>query len=240
MPRPGRAIRLLFRRHSSRRRSVTLAFAADRLEINRTRATRRSDGLMPISAAPTAPPGMLRLTCLTAPALARLEIRDAGVAAELVSRCTRLDENLPGRHGVAAIVGWSLAAAISIVVVVLFGVPLAADRLTPLVPQAFERRLGDVADGQVKAMFGGRICNKPAGQAAFTKLVERIARSRRPRSFGPDRRYWRRRFPTPSRCPAARSICSMACWREAKIPTRSPACWRMNSAISGIATPPAT
>ena len=46
----------------------------------------------------------------------------------------------------------------------------------------------------------------------------------------------RSRFPMPSRCRAARSICSTACWRRRKTPTRSPACWPMSSAISSIAT----
>ena len=58
--------------------------------------------------------------------------------------------------------------------VVVLGVPLAADRLTPLVPQAFERRLGDVAEGQVKALFGGKTCDNVPGQAAFTKLVNAL------------------------------------------------------------------
>src|SRR6266436_3321312 len=107
----------------------------------------------------------------------RLEIRDAAVGAELTARCARLDENIPGRHGIARIVGWSLAATVSIVAVVLFGVPLAADRLTPLVPQAFERRLGDVGEGQVKTMFGGKICDNTSGQAAFTKLVNAVRES---------------------------------------------------------------
>jgi Zn-dependent protease with chaperone function len=160
---------------SSRRRLVTLAFK-DRLELSEpSEATiawsyadiRRVDG----------PPGTLRLSCLTAPALARLEIRDAAVAAELISRCSRLDENSPGRHGVAAIVGWSLAAAVSIIAVVLFGVPLAADRLAPLVPQAFERRLGDVAERQINTLTGGRICSNPSGQAAFNKLVDVVRES---------------------------------------------------------------
>ena len=171
-PGPGDSA-VYFDGRSSRRRAVTLVFAADGIEINQPAEAvirwpyadiRRADG----------PSGMLRLACLTAPALARLEIRDPALAAELSSRCPRLDDNVPGRHGVAAIVGWSLAAAISIVVVVLFGVPLAADRLAPLVPQAFERRLGDVAEGQVKAMFGGRACDQPAGQAAFTGLVNAL------------------------------------------------------------------
>jgi Zn-dependent protease with chaperone function len=161
---------------SSRRRLVTLAFS-DRLELNEpinepTQAAihwpyadiRRADG----------PAGTLRLTCLSAPALARLEIRDTALAAEVISRCTRLDENLPSRRGAATVVAWSLAAAVSIVAVVLFGVPLAADRLTPLVPQSFERRMGDVADGQVKALFGKKVCNNAEGQAAFTKLVNTL------------------------------------------------------------------
>jgi len=157
---------------SSRRHLVTPVFK-DRLELDETgEATvvwsyddiRRADG----------PPGVLRLRCVTALALARLEIRDASVASELVSRCARLDEHAPGRHGVGAIIGWSLAAAASIVAVVLFGVPLAADRLTPLVPQALERRFGDAADAQVKAFFGDKICNEAAGQQAFSKLVDRL------------------------------------------------------------------
>jgi Zn-dependent protease with chaperone function len=157
---------------SSRRRLVTLAFE-DRLELNESGATatawsypdiRRVDGA----------PGVLRLTCLTGPALARLEIRDAAVAAGLIARCPRLDENTPGRRGIAPIIGWSIAAAVSIIGVVLFGVPLAADRLTPLMPQAFERRLGEVADGQVKVIFGNKTCNNAAGQAAFAKLVNAI------------------------------------------------------------------
>jgi Zn-dependent protease with chaperone function len=106
-----------------------------------------------------------------------LEIRDAAVAAALIARCTKLDENLPGRRGVAAIVGWSLAAAASIIVVVLFGVPLAADRLAPLVPPALERRLGDVAEGQVKILFGNKVCTNASGRAAFNKLVDEIRKA---------------------------------------------------------------
>jgi Zn-dependent protease with chaperone function len=160
---------------SSRRRLVTLAFN-DGLELHEDGHTLAAWSFTDIRRADS-PSGALRVTCLTAPALARLEIRDAAVAAELISRCARLDENIPGRYGVARIVGWSLAATVSIVAVVLFGVPLAADRLAPLVPQALERRLGDVAEGQVKTLFGGKTCNSASGQAAFTKLVDAIRES---------------------------------------------------------------
>jgi Zn-dependent protease with chaperone function len=157
---------------SSRRRLVTLAFG-DRLELNEAGETPLAWSYADIRRADS-PSGTLRVTCLAAPALARLEIRDAAVAAKLISRCPRLDEDAPGGRGIAPIVGWSIAAAVSIVGVVLFGVPLAADRLTPLVPQAFERRLGDVADGQVKVIFGNKTCNNAAGQAAFAKLVNTL------------------------------------------------------------------
>jgi Zn-dependent protease with chaperone function len=157
---------------SSRRRLVTLALK-DRLEIQESAETVVEWSYADIRRADS-PSGALRLSCLTAPPLARLEIRDAAMAAELTSRCSQLDKNFPGRRGVAAIVGWSMAATASIVAVVLFGVPLAADRLTPLVPQAFERRLGDVAERQVKTLFGGRTCNNAPGQAAFTKLVNAL------------------------------------------------------------------
>jgi Zn-dependent protease with chaperone function len=156
---------------SSRRRAVTLAFA-DRLEI-------RQDE-QPLAAWPyddirraDAPSGMLRSSCLSAPSLARLEIRDGAVAARLIEHCARFDDAAPGR-GAAAIVGWSLAAVASIVLVILFGVPLAADRLAPLLPQSFERRLGDATDSQVKVVFGAKVCDQPAGQSAFTKLMDQV------------------------------------------------------------------
>jgi predicted Zn-dependent protease len=163
---------VFFNGESSRRRPVTVTFAYA-LELRESLYSTVRWQYADIRRADS-PAGVLRLTCLTGPALARLEIRDPALAAEVIARCPRLDENRPGGRGAAAIVGWSLAAAVSIVAMVLFGVPLAADRLTPLVPQAFERRLGEVADGQIKVMFGNKTCNNAAGQAAFTKLVNTL------------------------------------------------------------------
>jgi Zn-dependent protease with chaperone function len=160
---------------SSRRRAVTLRLATA-LEIeedgHRLAAwpyadIRRADG----------PSGKLRLACTSAPALARLEIRNSALAAELVARCEKLDEHVLGARGVASIVGWSLAATASIILVVLFGIPLAADRLAPLVPASFERRIGEVADNQVKMVFDGKPCTDPAGQRAFGKLVNALRES---------------------------------------------------------------
>jgi Zn-dependent protease with chaperone function len=153
---------------SNRRRNVSLAFA-DALEICEEGAAavrwvyadiRRADGA----------PGIVRLSCVSAPALARLEIRDAAVAAALLSRCTQLGADNLDARGVAKIVGWSLAAAASIVGLVLFAIPLAADWLAPIVPQAVERRIGDAAEVQIGTLFSNKICKDAAGQP-FTKLV---------------------------------------------------------------------
>ncbi|CCE05992.1 putative metalloendopeptidase [Bradyrhizobium sp. STM 3843] len=121
-----------------------------------------------------APSGTLRVSCLSASPLARLEIRDSAFAAELVARCDRIDENRLTHGAVARIIGWSLAAAASIIVMVLFVVPFAADRLTPLVPPAMERHLGEAAVVQLQAVFGNKTCDGAGGQAAFAKLVEAL------------------------------------------------------------------
>src|SRR5260370_25235215 len=77
---------------SSGRRTVALAFA-DQLEVNEDERSLAAWSYADIRRADS-PSGTLRLTCLTAAALAGLEIRDAVVAAELSSRCARLDENV--------------------------------------------------------------------------------------------------------------------------------------------------
>lgn len=120
------------------------------------------------------PVSMLRVMSVAAPSLARLEIRDAAVAAQLAARCPSLDKGSVRGRSMPQIIGWSAAALMSIVLVVLYGVPFAADRLTPLVPYAAEARLGDIVDKQVRVIFGGKTCENPAGKAAFDKLMSQL------------------------------------------------------------------
>ena len=173
IPAPQDIVSVFYDGTSSRRHAVQLVLN-DRLEINENGAAlatwpfadiRRADGVT----------GILRLSCLAAPSLARLEVRDAALAAALISRCPDLNDNAPGRHSVTSIVGWSLAAAVSIIAMVWFALPLAADRLAPLVPSALERRIGDAAEGQMGVMFGGKTCNSAAGGFAFNKLMKQIS-----------------------------------------------------------------
>jgi len=81
-----------------------------------------------------------------------------------------------GRSGAQTgrIVAWSLAAAVSIVLVTIYGIPLLADRLAPLVPYAVEKRMGEAVDRQARTIFGGQDCTAPAGQAAFNKMIDKL------------------------------------------------------------------
>ncbi len=155
---------------SNRKHLVTLTLGeqCEIVESDASIAQWPFDGIRRVDA----PPGVLRLSCQTALPLARLEIPEGPLATELAGRCPHLDADSPGRKGsIARIVGWSLAALMSILLVVIYGVPFAAERLTPLVPQSFESRIGDAADKQIKIVFDGKVCDAKDGRAAFMKLV---------------------------------------------------------------------
>ena len=118
---------------------------------------RRADG----------PKYILRLRNIAAAKLARLEVADPSAQAELQRLCTLLDgEGTAGDVSTTRIVFWSLAAAASLMAVTWFGVPLIAARLTALVPLSWEKRLGDVADRQVRANL------RPALAGYFTAASE--------------------------------------------------------------------
>ncbi len=154
---------------SSRKRSVAISLG-DRLDIADGAVVLAQWDYADIRRADS-PPGLLRLSCQSAPQLARLEVRDAALAAELRQRCAALDAHQVDRRGVMRIVGWSMAATVSIVLLVLFAIPLAAERLAPLVPQSLERKLGEASELQIKTMFGDKVCDNAAGQAAYDKLL---------------------------------------------------------------------
>lgn len=155
---------------SNRKRSVTLRFggAMEIVEDGAIAATwpyadvRRADGKK-----------VLRLLCTSALPLARLEVADAGAAGRITSHFPKLDDGR-GAAQTGRIVGWSLAAAVSIVLVIVFGIPLIADRLAPLVPNAVEKRIGEAVDRQARTIFGGQACTRPEGQAAFNKMMDKL------------------------------------------------------------------
>jgi Zn-dependent protease with chaperone function len=156
---------------SNRKRSVTLRFAkgidiAEQdtvIESWPFDQVRRVDG----------PPAMLRVSCATALPLARLEMSDPATQGMLAAYCRSLDAGTSPRQ-TWRIVAWSLAAVCSILLLTLFGIPLAADRLTPILPLSIEQRMGAAVDKQVRFLFSDKTCDRADGQAAFTKMVEKL------------------------------------------------------------------
>jgi len=126
---------------------------------------RRADG----------PENTLRLRNIAARRLARLEIADGRAQAQIGRLCILLDgEKSANSESTRRIVFWSLAAAASLLAIVWFGVPFIAARLTGLVPLSLEKRLGEAADSQVRAIFGGKTCTSPHGAAALAKLLHQL------------------------------------------------------------------
>jgi predicted Zn-dependent protease len=123
-----------------------------------------------------APPGVLRLGLTSGPDLARLDVTDLELQQQLALQCHDLDRDREGRGGTWKIVGWSVAAAASLVLTAIFLVPLAAERLAGLVPMPLERRLGAAVDNQVRSIFGAATCSTPAGDAALAKLTGELVR----------------------------------------------------------------
>jgi len=116
----------------------------------------------------------LRLKCISSRPLARLEVRDPAAQAEIRARARflHIEQDTPAQT--RRIVVWSLAAIVSIVVMVVFAIPFVAGRLVPFIPLWMEQRLGDAADNQARVIFGGRVCTDPQGNAAFSKVVEAL------------------------------------------------------------------
>ena len=156
---------------SNRKRPVTLRFS-DTLKIAGDGVAeswpyaqvRRADG----------PPGVLRVSCIAAMPLARLEVPQGPTASMIVANCKSLDVGDAASRQTGRIVAWSLAAVCSIIGLTYFGIPYAADRIAPLVPLAMENRMGEAVDKQARVLFGGKTCDAPAGQAAFAKMIDKL------------------------------------------------------------------
>lgn len=162
----------------ARRRLVTIRVAASGLDIEEAGEwiaswpagkVRRRD----------APDGILRLVLDGGPQTARLDVSDPDDQAAIRLRCGALDEGAP-KERAGRILFWSLAAAASIVASVVFLVPVAAERMTPLVPLSWEKRLGTAIDNQVRLFLGGKTCANPAGAAALARLTARLAEAAAP------------------------------------------------------------
>lgn len=105
---------------------------------------------------------------------ARLEL--TGEAAQRVAAAYPCLE-APNREwgGTARIIGWSAAAAASLVLTAIYLVPVLAGRLVPLIPPRLEWRLGEAVDVQLRRQLDGGVCEVEAGADALAVLVRKVA-----------------------------------------------------------------
>jgi len=165
----------------------------------------------------SAPAGTLRLGRRGEVALARLVVHDAALAAAIEERAPSLDRGgAADRRLRRRVVALSLAAISSLVLTAVFGMPVLANRITPLIPLPLERQFGEAIDKQIRPLLdtGGRgaafQCGNGAGQAAGLqprgrprsgpqRARTRAARARQPR---PGRQSWPEAADAPRRPPA--------------------------------------
>jgi Zn-dependent protease with chaperone function len=169
---------------SSARHDVTVEAATEALLI------RGADGAVIVQwpyfelAAQSSPDDVLRLA-RRGPGLARLELRDRALIAEIDRHAETLDRTgASERRMRRRVIIWSFAATVSLVLVAVFGMPLLADRVAPLIPLSVEHRLGAAIDAQVRGMLDNRKSDTPfecggteaeqAGRAALNRLVGKL------------------------------------------------------------------
>jgi Zn-dependent protease with chaperone function len=167
------------------RHEATVELGASALRIHAADGTVLAewpyDQIEPLSA----PDGVLRIGRAGSPVLARLEVRDPQLAAAIDERSVPVDRSgRSDRRDRARVVGWSIAATVSLVLVAVLGVPEIANRLAPLVPYSVERKFGAAIDAQVRrsiderhagaAFECGNAEGEKAGRAAFDKLMAQI------------------------------------------------------------------
>jgi len=157
---------------TNRKHSVVLRIA-DRIEIVEQEAVVAAWPFADVRQADGPPTALLRLACTSAAPLARLEVEDEATKQAIVSHCPSLAVGRGGSQ-IARIVFWSLAAACSIFGLAAYGIPVVADRLVPFVPQAWETRVGEAVDRQIRAFINGKACRTPDGQAALVTLVGKL------------------------------------------------------------------
>jgi Zn-dependent protease with chaperone function len=141
-----------------------------------------------------APEGILRLGRRGEAALARLEIRDAALAAAIGERAPSLDRGgAADRRLRQRVVVLSLAAIASLVLTAIFGMPVLANKITPLIPLPMEKKFGEAIDKQVRPLLdtGNRAavfqCGTAPGEAQGRKSLDKLVRQLETAANGPYR-----------------------------------------------------
>jgi Zn-dependent protease with chaperone function len=169
---------------TSARHQVAVETAPEALRVLSSNGTPITDWPYGELRAQSAPDDVLRLA-RGSTGLARLEVRDPALIAEIDRMADTLDRTGASERRLRRrVIAWTFAAAASLVLVAVFGMPLLADRIAPLIPFSVERQLGLAVDAQVRGMLEGQKSDKPfecgaadtekTGRAALTQLVNRL------------------------------------------------------------------
>src|SRR3984885_1842113 len=142
----------------------------------------------------SSPEGVMRLGRRGEAALARLEVRDAALAAAIGERAPSLDRGgAADRRLRQRVVVLSLAAIASLVLTAIFGMPVLANKITPLIPLPMERKFGEAIDKQVRPLLdtGNRgaafQCGTAPGEAQGRKSLDKLVRQLETAANGPYR-----------------------------------------------------
>ena len=170
---------------TSARRDVAVALASSSLRISTQDGRLLAEWPYDEIEGLAAPDNVLRLGRHGNATLERLEILDPAFAGQIDARASLVDRTGALQHRQRMrVIGWSLAATVSLVLVAWFGVPAIAARLTPLLPPAAERKLGDAVNMQVRGMLDshkagasfecGTAPAETPGRAALDKMLQRL------------------------------------------------------------------
>ncbi|HMF20955.1 MAG TPA: M48 family metallopeptidase [Pseudolabrys sp.] len=170
---------------TSARRDVIVELAPSGLQISNLEGHPRTEWPYDEIEGLAAPENILRLGRRGSAALERLEIRDPSLAAEIDARAIHVDRSgsLQRRQHMR-VIGWSVGATLSLLLVAWFGVPAIAERLAPLLPRIVEDKLGDAVDMQVRGLLHphkagtaldcGTTAVENPGRTALNKIVGRL------------------------------------------------------------------
>ncbi|WP_020180439.1 M48 family metallopeptidase [Methylopila sp. M107] len=129
----------------------------------------------------SAPDGVLRLTREGGPPLARLEIRDAGLAGQIRDWSPELGKSRATEAGTTRkVVFWSVFAVVSLTVFSFFGIPRIAAAVTPMLPWGVDQKMGENAHAQLQAILptrgGSFACGEGSEEKPGRDALDRLAK----------------------------------------------------------------
>ena len=153
---------LYFDGTSSERHDVTVEAAPDMLRMFDANGLLLAQWPYAELRAQSAPAKLMRLSRAHGRELARLEIRDPVLMARIDDYADSLDRSgVTERRLRRHVIGWTIMAAVSLVLVGVWGLPALSGRIAPLIPLSAEQRLGAAMDQQVRSMLDSGRTDRP-------------------------------------------------------------------------------